>query len=185
MKIFIACEFSGAVRDAFSKAGHNATSCDLIPSETPGNHIIGNCLDYLDDDYDMLIAHPPCTYLTNCGVRYLHTQKDRWGKMLDAKEFFMALYNCDIPKICIENPVPHSYALLPPYTQIIQPYYFGDAYKKRTCLWLKNLEPLKPTNIVKVLPYVSEWVGTVKRTAKDRSRTFPGIANAMAQQWGC
>lgn len=200
MRVLVACEFSGIVRDSFAKRGHDAWSCDLLPTESPGNHIQGDVLEILDDGWDLMIAHPPCTHLCVPGAHYLHKEKNRWIAMEKAKEFFMVLFNADIPKICVENPAPHKYAKLPKYTQIIHPYYFGDEFTKRTCLWLVNLQPLihhngddlfsKNTHVKKSERYYrkdgsvsnSKWYA--KATAKERSRTFPGIANAMAEQWG-
>ena len=184
MKVLIACEFSGIVRDAFAKMGHDVLSCDLLPTEKPGNHYQGDVMEILNEKWDLMIAHPPCTYLCNSGVRWLYSQTGRWLKMEDARKFFMLLYTANIPKICIENPIPHRHANLPPYTQIIQPYMFGHGETKATCLWLKNLPLLIPTNEVKgrkprvhyESPGVDRW--------KNRSRTYTGIATAMAEQWG-
>jgi hypothetical protein len=134
MKVLIACEFSGIVREAFRKKGHDAWSCDLLPTEIPGQHIQGDVLKILNDGWDLMIAHPPCTYLANSGVQHLHKDKNRWQKMEDARTFFMLLLKSEIKKICIENPVPHKYAELPVYTQIIQPYEHGHEISKRTCL---------------------------------------------------
>jgi hypothetical protein len=195
MHVLIACEFSGIVRESFKAKGHDAWSCDLLPSEIPGNHIIGNVLDHLDDNWDLMIAHPPCTYLANSGVQHLHKDPKRFGLMKKARSFFMQLYYADIPKIAIENPLPSHYANLPRYKQIIQPWMFGQEYQKRTCLWLKNIDPLEPTKIVgKGENYIGKngksngslWYQTLrmKDRQKNRSRTFTGIANAMAQQWG-
>lgn len=189
MKVLVACEFSGRVRDAFIKKGHNAVSCDLLPTESDGPHYQSNVFDIINDGWDLMIAHPPCTYLCR--------QRSRWNTPEDtvfrnkAKEFFMKLLDCNIPKICVENPVPSKASLIPPYTQIIQPWQFGHDYSKKTCLWLKNLPPLKSTNIVELTyyttpnghKYTSGWYFT-PRTWKARSKTFQGIANAMAEQWG-
>jgi len=124
MKVLIACEFSGIVRDAFAKKGHDAWSCDLLPTEIPGNHIQGDVCDILDDGWDMMIAHPPCTYLANSGVRWLHERPERWEKLKEAADFFRTLLNAPIERICIENPIPHKYAIYligRKYDQIIQP----------------------------------------------------------------
>lgn len=196
IKIIIACEFSGIVRDAFAEQGHDVMSCDLLPSERPnGQHYQGNIFDILDDGWDMLIAHPPCTYLSNSGVRWLHTNDGRWDNMTKGAEFFKSLLDSDISKICIENPIPHKYAVEiigRKYDQIIQPYHFGHMESKATCLWLNGLEPLTPTNDVKdemiKLPmkerqrihYMSPGVDR----QKERSRTYQGIADSMASQWG-
>jgi hypothetical protein len=196
MKVLIACEFSGIVREAFKKKGHDAWSCDILDTEVAGNHIKGNVLNILDNGWDMMIAHPPCTYLANSGVQHLHKNKNRWKKMYEAKIFFLKLLQSNIKKICLENPVPHRYCELPDYTQIIQPYFFGHNIMKKTCLWLKNLPILMAENIVdKGEKYIkksgksngSKWchfISPGKNRWKNRSRTFQGIANAMANQWG-
>lgn len=189
MKVLVACEFSGVVREAFAKRGHDAWSCDLLPTEIPGNHIQGDVLNVLNDEWDLMIAHPPCTYLANSGVRWLYKSNkelnlERWRLLIEAKIFFELLFHSKINKICIENPIPHYHSSLPKYTQIIQPWMFGHGETKATCLWLKNLPLLKPTDIVdgrearihKMSPSISR--------GKERSRTFQGIANAMAEQWG-
>jgi len=198
MKVLIACEFSGIVRDAFIAKGHDAVSCDLLPTEKPGPHIQGDVLEILEDGWDMMIAHPPCTYLCVPGAHYLHTDEERWNKMLQGRNFFMTLLNANIDNICVENPVPHRYAELPKYSQIVHPWMFGQAYNKRTCLWLKNLPCLQATELIIFHPerYLrtarqqakygkwsnSKWYA--KADSKERSRFFPGIAAAMAEQWG-
>lgn len=192
MKILIACEFSGTVRDAFAALGHDVTSCDLLPSETPGKHYQGSVLDILDDGWDLMIAHPPCTYLSNAGARHLYPKgvlnKNRFNNGLEAKEFFMTLYNADIPLICVENPIPSKVYELPEYTQTIQPYEHGHPFKKKTCLWLKGLPPLVPTKIVterESSKVVGNWFNKGgKDRQKNRAKTFQGIADAMAAQWG-
>lgn len=192
MKVLIACEFSGTVRDAFIALGHDAISCDLLPTEKPGPHYQCDVFDIIDHGFDLMIAHPPCTYLCVPGAHYLHKQPDRWNKMLKAKHVFMQMINAKIPLVCVENPVPHRYAELPDYDQIIHPWQFGHELSKRTCLWLKGLPKLKPTKIMqnKGERYKrkdgsssnSKWyAGT---NGKGRSRTFKGIADAMASQWG-
>ena len=202
MKILIACEFSGTVRDAFIAKGHDAISCDILPTESEGPHLQGCITQYLYDGWDMMIAHPPCTYLANSGVQHMYNgrkkengfNKERVKHMLEAKEFFIKLLSAPIPKICVENPVPHKFACLPPYSQIVQPYFFGEEAQKKTCLWLKGLPELEPTNIVgKGEQYYdkngkkngSKWY-QLKNAAngKGRSVTFKSIANAMAEQWG-
>lgn len=197
MKVLIACEFSGIVREEFCARGHDAWSCDLLSTEIVGNHIRGDVLEILNSGWDLMIAHPPCTYLANSGVQHLHKEKGRWELMYKAREFFLMLLNAPIGKICVENPVPHKYADLPPYSQIVQPYYFGRNVQKRTCLWLKNLPPLFATYITdKGKCYISpsrgrsngsEWYQLLTANGerwKKRSRTFPEIARAMADQWG-
>ena len=142
MKILIACEYSGRVRDAFIAQGHQAISRDLLPTEIDGPHIQGNVLDVLDQGWDMMIAHPSCTYLTNSGVQWLHRDASRWEKLDQACEFFNRLLDAPIEKICIENPIPHKYALERlhgrKYSQLIQPYMFGHMETKATCLWIKG-----------------------------------------------
>ena len=192
LKVLVACEYSGRVRDAFTKRGHFAMSCDLLPSDTPGFHWQGSVLDVLDMGWDLMIAHPPCTYLSNAGARWLYAGKvlntARFEQGLEAKDFFLTLLNADIPRIAIENPIPSSVFNLPKYSQTIQPYEFGHPFKKKTCLWLKNLPPLKATNIVDVRESTKvpgNWFNKGgKDRQKERARTFEGIADAMADQWG-
>jgi hypothetical protein len=192
MRVLVACEYSGRVRDAFSKLGHDAWSCDLLDTETPGNHYTGSILDILDQEWDLMVAHPPCTYLSNAGARYLYPQgklnQERLEKGLKAKEFFMALYNANIPRIAIENPTPSKVYGLPQYSQSIQPYEYGHPFQKRTCLWLKGLPMLVPTQIVEERQSTKipgNWFNRGgKDRQKERARTFQGIADAMADQWG-
>ena len=192
MKVLVACEYSGRVRDAFARLGHEAWSCDIITTETPGNHYEGSVLDILDNGWDLMIAHPPCTYLSNAGARFLYPKgqlnQERLKKGLVAKEFFMALYNAKIPKIAIENPTPSKVFGLPQYNQAIQPYEYGHPYQKRTCLWLVGLPKLVPTKIVEErqsTKVVGNWFNKGgKERQKERARTFQGIADAMANQWG-
>jgi hypothetical protein len=183
MKILVACEFSGVVRDAFIKLGYNAISCDLLPSESPGPHIQGNVLNHLNEGWDMMIAHPPCTHLAVSGARWFK-EKQKDGRQKGAINFFMELINAPIPKICVENPVSIMSSLYRKPCQIIQPWQFGHGETKATCLWLKNLPLLKPSKIVS---------GRVNRIHKmppsmDRGRLrsvfYKGFANAMAVQWG-
>jgi len=187
MNVLIACEFSGIVREAFKARGHNAWSCDLLPSEIPGAHIqnsIENVLKghtMIDEDWELLIAHPPCTHLAVSGARWF---KDKLSEQADALNFVRLLMNAPIEKICIENPISIISSRIRKPDQIIQPWMFGHGETKKTCLWLKNLPLLVPTNIVdgrearvhKMPPSPDRW--------KNRSRTFTGIANAMATQWG-
>jgi len=202
MKILIACEFSGIVRDAFLKKGHDVWSCDLLPTEKEGPHLQGNILDIINSswyEWDFMIAHPPCTYLTNAGVRHLHdhvsTRKGtktkifgskRWIALFEAAEFFNKLKNANIEKIAIENPIPHKYAkvLIGRYNQLIQPWMFGHGETKATCLWLKNLPKLIPTDIVEGREHRIHKMSPTKDRWKKRSVTYQGIANAMAEQWG-
>ena len=151
MRVLIACEFSGVVRDAFRERGHDAWSCDLLPTEREGPHIQGNVLPVAANTWDLLIAHPPCTFLCNSGVRWLIGNKGRWKAMNSAAAFFNALLIGPVPRIAVENPIQHGYArdILPLYQQLIQPWQFGHGETKATCLWLKNLPPLMPTEIVR------------------------------------
>jgi site-specific DNA-cytosine methylase len=180
MKILIACEFSGIVREAFKSKGHDAWSCDLLPTEIPGNHYQGDVFDIIDDDWDMMIGHPPCTHLAVSGARWFKYKKQEQETAL---LFVQRLMNAPIKKICIENPVSIISTKIRKPDQIIQPWMFGEPYQKTTCLWLKNLPLLKPTNIVsgreqkcwKEAPGPDRW--------KNRSRTYQGIAKAMADAW--
>jgi len=198
MKVLIACEYSGRVRDAFLARGHDAWSCDLLPSETDGPHIQGRVQDVLSKgfEWDLMIAHPPCTYLCNSGVAHLHKDPDRW-KLLDmGAGFFRMLLEADIPRIAIENPIMHKYARERiggrKQTQVIQPWMFGHLEQKATCLWLKGLMPLRETNNVKdemmALPKSKRerlhYLSPGPDRWKERSRTYEGIAEAMAIQWG-
>jgi hypothetical protein len=197
-KLLVACEYSGIVRDAFAARGWDAWSCDLLPTERPGQHIQGDVLDMLNDGFDLLIAHPPCTYLTNAGVRHLYSipsrngklpemhGERRWQAMRDAAVFFNALKNAPVPMICIENPVPHGHArgIIGNYSQLIQPWQFGHGETKATCLWLKNLPPLLYTCISAGREARIHRMSPGKDRAKERAKTFEGIALAMATQWG-
>ena len=190
-KVLVACEYSGTVRDAFASKGHEAWSCDILPSETPGNHIQDDVLKHLDKGWDLMIAHPPCTYLSNAGARFLYPKgilnEERYKLGLKAKEFFMALYNAPIDKICVENPISSKIFELPKHTQTVQPYEYGHPYSKNTRLWLKNLPELKPTNIInkkQSTKIPGNWFNKGgKDRQKNRSKFFKGIAKAMAVQW--
>lgn len=208
MKVLVACEESQEVCKAFRKLGHDAYSCDIQePSGGhPEWHIMGDALKAIEGGqvctmdggmhsvgkWDLIIAHPPCTYLSNAGARFLYPKgvlnEERLKLGLAAKDFFMAFYNADCEKICIENPTPSRVYELPKYTQIIQPYMFGHPVQKRTCLWLKGLEPLKPTEIVEERESTKvpgNWFNKGgKERQINRAKTFPGIARAMAEQWG-
>lgn len=208
MKVLVACEESQEVCKAFRNLGHEAYSCDIQePSGGhPEWHIMGDALKAIEggqvctmdrgmhsvEKWDLIIAHPPCTYLSNAGARFLYPKgvlnEERLKLGLAAKEFFMAFYNVDCEKICIENPTPSRVYELPKYTQIIQPYMFGHPVQKRTCLWLKGLEPLKPTEIVEERESTKvpgNWFNKGgKERQINRAKTFPGIARAMAEQWG-
>jgi hypothetical protein len=191
MKILIACEYSGIVRNAFAAKGHDAWSCDILPSESSGNHIQDDVLKHLNKGWDLMIAHPPCTYLSNAGARFLYPKgklnKDRYKLGLKAKKFFMALYNAPIDKICVENPISSKIFELPKHTQTIQPYEYGHPVQKKTCLWIKNLKTLTPTKVIQK-PQSTKIAGNWfnkggKDRQKNRSKFFIGIANAMADQW--
>ena len=189
MKILIACEFSGIVRDAFIRNGHDAWSCDLLPTERPGPHFQEDVLEILDNGWDMMIAHPPCTYISNMSNCRIN-EPGRKELREKGYEFFMKFTQTNIPLIAIENPRGLPERRWRPADQIIQPYYFGHPMLKATCLWLKGLPKLVPTNIVKPERKFDgkryrTWVDTMgSYTAKKRSITFQGIADAMANQWG-
>lgn len=180
MRVLVACEFSGVVRDAFMARGHDAWSCDLLPTEVPGPHIQDDVLTVIEQGWDLMIAHPPCTHLAVSGARWF---KDKLPEQAEALEFVRRLLEAPIPKIALENPVSIISSRIRKPDQIIQPFMFGDPYQKATCLWLKNLPKLIPSNIVegreqqcwKEPPGPDRW--------KKRSRTYQGIANAMADQW--
>lgn len=196
-RVLVACEYSGTVRNAFLARGHDAWSCDLLPSEDATNrHIIGDARELLGEDWDLLmVAHPPCTRLCNSGVRWLsqpppgRTRADLWRELDEGADLFSAFWNAPIERVCIENPVMHRHAKerIAGYAapaQSVQPWQFGHGETKRTCFWLRSLPPLMPTSIVdgrearvhRMSPGPDRW--------KHRSRFFPGIAAAMADQWG-
>ena len=194
MRVLIACEFSGIVRDAFRNAGHDAMSCDLLPTEKPGPHYQGDVRDVINDGWDLMIAHPPCTHLAVAGARYF---KNKRKEQEEALAFIRLLMDAPVHRIAIENPVGVISTRIRKPDQIIQPYMFGDSASKKTCLWLKNLPKLEPTNIVdrgeyvtfpsgKSMPkwYADAWRLPKEERAKIRSKTFQGIADAMAEQWG-
>jgi hypothetical protein len=186
MRVIVGCECSGRVRDALLRRGHDAWSCDLKPSETPGPHIQDDVLNHLDDGWDLGIFHPDCTYLCNSGVRWLSVRPERIPLMEQACDFFSALLNSNIPRIGLENPVMHGHAkrrIGVQQTQTVQPWWFGDAERKATCLWLKNLPPLVATNRVLPLGNSVHHEPPGPNRKANRSRTFPGLAEAMAQQW--
>ena len=193
MRVLIACEYSGAVRDAFIKLGHDAVSCDLLPTDVPGPHHQGSVLDILNDGWDMMIAFPPCTHLAVSGARWFAAKRAD-GRQQQGIDFFMELANANIPKIAIENPVGIMSTEWRKPDQIIQPWQYGHEATKTTCLWLKGLPELTPTNVVgKGARHVTksgrslpEWYNLPPSEDrwKIRSKTFQGIADAMAQQWG-
>lgn len=181
MNILVACEFSGIVRDAFIAKGHDAISCDLMPTESLGPHYMGNVLDILDSGWDLLIAHPPCTYLCVSGARWF---KDRLLDQELGAKFFMDMVLAHVPKIAVENPIGVMSTLYRKPDQIIQPWMFGHEETKATCLWLKNLPKLDSTKIVAGWNHGVHKEGPGPNRSKNRSRTFSGIALAMADQWG-
>lgn len=202
MKVLVACEFSGTVREAFKKKGHDAWSCDLEKTDIPGNHIQDNVENHLNKNWDLIIAHPPCTYLTVTGNKWFKDEyKDRFPTRQEdrkkAIEFFMLFVKSKSPKVVIENPIGIMSTQYRKPDQIIQPYHFGHEATKSTCLWIKGLPLLKPTNIVSKGEFITyksgkrmtKWYADAaklkpKERAKIRNKTFPGIAEAMADQWG-
>ena len=181
MRVLVACEFSGIVRDAFAARGHDAWSCDLLPTERPGQHIQGDARDVLGDGWDLMVGHPPCTHLAVSGARWW-AEKQR--EQEEAIRFFLALWRAPIPRIALENPISVISSKVRPPDQIIQPWQHGHGETKATCLWLKNLPTLRPSKIVSGrVPRVHHAPPREDRW-KDRSRTLPGIAEAMAAQWG-
>jgi hypothetical protein len=195
-KVLVACEYSGRVRDAFAALGHDAMSCDMLPTDREGKHYQGDVRDLLAMPWDLMVAHPPCTYLTNSGVCHLHTDPTRWALLDEGAAFFKLLLDAPIPRKAVENPIMHKYAKERiggvKQTQVIQPWMFGHKEQKATCLWLTDLPPLTPTNDVK-----TEMLALPKRERerlhylspsadrwKLRSTTYQGIADAMASQWG-
>lgn len=208
MKVLVGCEFSGIVREAFAARGHDAWSCDLLDTEIPGQHLKCDVLEILGNGWDLAIFHPPCTYLTNAGVRHLHEHcvtrngnhasvygEERHKAMREACGFFCSMLNAPIPSICVENPIPHRYArdIIGKYSQLIQPWQFGHGETKATCLWLRNLPPLQPTHRRDDLFCPQEpherrhrihLIPPGPQRWKERSRTFAGVAKAMSEQWG-
>ena len=201
VKILIACEFSGVVRDAFTERGHDAMSCDLYPTEEPGQHYKGDVFDIINDGWDMMIAHPECTFLCVTGNKWMKDEfKDRFPTRqqdrVDAIKFFMDLVNAPIDKIAIENPVGIMSTYYQKPTQYVHPYFFGDPHSKKTGLWLKNLNKLVPTSVVEPEMYtyadgrkdpiwhVESMKMPKEERTKFRSKTFKGLADAMASQWG-
>lgn len=189
MKILVACEFSGIVRDAFIKKGHDAISCDLLASERPGPHYQGDVLGLLNNPYDMMIAFPPCTHIAVSGARYFK-EKRADGRQQAAVYFFMNLVHSGIEKIALENPIGIMSTFWRKPDQIIQPWQFGDDASKKTCLWLKGLPKLVPTKVLIKDRYANQTpsgqnkLGPSPDRAKIRSMTYQGIADAMAEQWG-
>jgi len=201
MRVIVLCEESQAVCLAFRDRGHEAYSCDIqeCSGGHPEFHIIGDAVEVAySHQWDLMIGHPPCTFMSKAGARWMHAggkiNQERLSKAMEAKEFFMRLLNAPIPRIAIENPQPLKIVGLPQHSQVIQPYQFGDPYSKKTLLWLKNLPELTPTKVLaEYVPYLPSNTGGGKRgqkatfkniSQKDSSKTFPGIAKAMASQWG-
>jgi hypothetical protein len=195
MRVLVACEFSGVVRDAFTARGHDAMSCDLLPTESPGPHYEGDVRDILGDGWDLMVAHPPCTYLCRAGTRWLYEKPGRWEQMADGAVFFLELLNAPIARLAVENPIMHSHArqiVGRRADQVIQPWQFGHLESKATGLWLRGLPPLIATEdgraAMESLPRrESRKVHYAAPSAdrwKLRSATYPGIAAAMAEQWG-
>lgn len=192
MRVLVACEYTGAVRDAFRALGHDAISCDLLPTDAPGPHYQGDVFDIINDGFDLMVAHPPCTFLCVSGLHWNDRGRGHQGTA-DALAFFRRLLDADIPKIALENPVGIASTKIRPSDQTIQPWQYGHPESKATQLWLKGLPLLKPTNILK-LPESGRWDNQTASGQnklppsadrwKIRSATYPGIARAMAQQWG-
>lgn len=192
LKILVACEFSGRVRDAFTKLGHYAVSCDLLPSDTPGEHYQGDVKNIINNGWDMMIAFPPCTYLCSSGLHWNKRRPERAKLTEEALEFVSFLLNVDIPHILLENPVGCINTRIRPPNQIINPFEYGHPESKRTCLWLKNLPLLKPTNVLP-LPPSGIWDNQTKSKQNKlppspdrwrlRSLTYQGIADAIAGQY--
>lgn len=198
MKVAVICEFSGTVRDAFIKSGHDAISFDILPTDNPGPHYQGDVTELPQEywkQFDLAICHPPCTYLANSGVSWLYKDEGRWDRLKEGAELFKFMLNLPIEKVAVENPIQHKHAkalIGVEKTQIIQPWMFGHPEQKATCLWLKNLPQLTPTNNVKhILKNLSDkdrqrihYLSPGPDRWKERSKTFQGIADAMAKQWG-
>jgi len=187
MNVLVACEFSGVVREAFKAKGHNAWSCDLLPTDIPGAHLKMDAIAAMSMiDFDLMIAHPPCTYLCNGGANWLNRRPEWRPGREKAAEFFMSLMNGPINKIAIENPIGHMSTRYRKPDQIVRPFMFGHEYNKDICLWLKNLPKLEPTGHIKP-PYkkLDFWSNKRHKDGKSlKSVTFQGVANAMAEQWG-
>lgn len=183
MRVLVACEYSGTVRNAFAARGHDAMSCDLLPTERPGNHYQGDVRDVLDYPWDIMIAHPPCTHLSVSGAKHFRDKRND-GRQQSAVSFFMTLARSPIPKIAIENPVCIMSSMWRKPDQVIQPWQFGHGETKATCLWLNGLPKLRPTNIVDGRDQRIFRMPPSAERSKLRSKTYQGIADAMASQWG-
>ena len=194
MRVLIGCEFSGVGRQAFRDLGHDAWSCDMLPAEDGSpHHLQADVLTVLDRGWDLAIFHPPCTRLTNAGVRWLH-ERNLWDDMREAARFFLALLHAPIPRVAVENPVPHRHAreIIGRPSQALQPWQFGDQESKTTCLWLRGLPPLMDTDNVRELmlrrpkreTHRVHYASPGPDRWKERSRSYAGVMRAMAQQWG-
>ena len=181
MRVLVACEFSGIVRDAFADRGHDAWSCDLLPTERPGQHWQGDVAFHLSDGWDLVVAHPPCTYLAKSGARWWPGRQAEQG---EAVRFFLELMNCQAPRVCVENPVGFMNSHYRKPDQVIQPWMFGHGEVKATCLWLRGLPTLRPTRYVEGREPRVHWAAPGPDRWRERSRTLQGIADAMADQWG-
>jgi hypothetical protein len=181
VKVLVACEFSGIVREAFRAQGHDAWSCDLLPTEIPSNHFQGDVISLLGLGWDLMIAHPPCTHLAVSGARWW---KDKANEQLAALDFVRKLMDAPIPRICIENPISKISSAIRKPDQIIQPWQFGHGETKATCLWLKNLSILQPTSVVEGRDARVHRMPPGPDRSRERARTYKGIAEAMAAQWG-
>ena len=181
MRVLVACEFSGAVREAFRARGHDAWSCDLLPTEVPGQHIVGDVLEVLGDGWDLMVAHPPCTHLAVSGARWW---KDKAQEQADALEFVRALMAAPIDRIALENPISKISSAIRKPDQIVQPWQFGHGETKATCLWLKGVPKLQPMDVVEGREPKVHHMAPGPNRWRERSRTYAGIAKAMAQQWG-
>lgn len=199
MRVLVACEYSGTVRDAFLDRGHYAMSCDLLPceSQASGDHYQGNVLDILDHDWDLMIAHPPCTYLCSSGLHWNNKRPGRAALTLEALDFVRLLLAAPVPRIALENPIGCISTKIRSYDQTVQPYQYGHDASKTTCLWLKNLPPLRPTGFIepRIVNGKRRWANQCDNGGQDklppsadrwkiRSLTYQGIADAMADQWG-
>lgn len=192
MKVLVACEYSGIVRDAFKAKGHDAWSCDLLPTDKPGQHHQGDVIEFIKNNpgWDLMIAHPPCTYIASSGLHWNKRIPGRDKLTLESLEFVTLLFNAPIPKIVLENPIGRINTAIRKPDQIIQPWMFGEDASKSTCLWLKGVNKLEPTDIIKKDRYANQTpsgqnnLGPSKDRWKIRSTTYQGIADAMATQWG-
>ncbi len=183
MRVLVACEFSGVVRDAFAARGHEAMSCDLLPGEGDGPHYKGDVRDVIDYPWDLMVAHPPCTHQCVSGARHFK-DKIKDGRQQSGVSFFMSLAKADIPRIALENPVSVISSLWRKPDQIVHPWQFGHGETKATCLWLKNLPKLEPTNVVEGREARIHKMPPTENRGIERSRTYQGIAEAFAEQWG-